>query len=169
MVQRPSWDEYFLEVMEAIAKRATCDRGRSGCVVARDKRIVATGYVGSPSRAAHCDEVGHELCNTVDADGTVSTHCIRTAHAEQNAIAHAARIGSPLEGATLYCKMTPCYSCAKMIINAGIVRVVALNDYHAGQRTKEIFKESGVKFELINKKIQKYSKQGRRPVKTGRS
>lgn len=161
-MKRPSWDEYFLEIMDAVAKRATCDRGKSGCVIARDKRILATGYVGSPSNTPHCDEVGHEFMEALNADGTTSMHCIRTAHAEQNAIAHAARIGIALDGGTLYCKMTPCYACAKMIINAGIMRVVALNDYHAGQRSKEIFKTAGVKYELINKKVESYKGQKRR-------
>lgn len=167
MTTRPSWDEYFLEIMDAVAKRATCDRGRSGCVIARDRRILATGYVGSPAGTPHCDKVGHELMEALNADGTISKHCVRTAHAEQNAIAHAARLGIALEGGTLYCKMTPCYACAKMIINAGIERVVSLNDYHASQRTKAIFKTAGVKFELVNNRVEKYKGQ-QRPAKAKR-
>jgi len=93
----------------------------------------------------------------INEDGTQSRHCIRTSHAEQNAIVQAARSGISTEGATLYCKMVPCYVCAKMIINAGIKRVVAENDYHAGKRSKEIFKEAGVKFEQLNNKLQAYS------------
>ena len=157
--KRPSWDEYFFEIIDAVAKRATCDRGRSGCVIAKNKRILATGYVGSPAGCKHCDEVGHEMQKSVKEDGAESMHCIRTAHAEQNAIAHAARVGIPLEGATLYCQMTPCYVCAKMIINAGIERVVARNDYHVGARSKEIFNEARVKFELLNNEIEKYENQ----------
>lgn len=156
---RPSWDEYFFEVVDAVAKRATCDRGRSGCVIAKNKRILATGYVGSPVGCKHCDEVGHEMHKVTKEDGIESNHCIRTAHAEQNAIAHAARIGIPLEGATLYCQMTPCYACAKMIINSGIERIVARNDYHSGARSKEIFSEAGVKFELLNNIIEEYKNQ----------
>jgi dCMP deaminase len=159
VLKRPSWDEYFLEIMDSVAKRATCDRGRSGCVIACNKRIVATGYVGSPAGTPHCDEVGHEFMKVVDEDGKISTHCVRTAHAEQNAIAHAARVGSSLQGGTLYCKMTPCYTCAKMIINSGIERVVAQKDYHAGKRSKSIFKEAKIKFELVEKTIEKYDKQ----------
>ncbi len=157
--KRPSWDEYFMEIMDAVAKRATCDRGRSGCVIARDKRIVATGYVGSPAGTAHCDEVGHEMSTVISDDGSESKHCIRTAHAEQNAIVHAARAGVALEGSTLYRNMTPCYACAKMIINAGIVRVIAKKDYHAGTRSKEIFKEANVQFELLNDVIEAYTNQ----------
>jgi dCMP deaminase len=157
--KRPSWDEYFLGIMDAVAKRATCDRGRSGCVIARDKRILATGYVGSAAGTPHCDEAGHEFMDSIDEDGKISKHCVRTAHAEQNAIAHAARNGVALEGATLYCRMTPCYTCAKMIINAGIVRVVALHDYHAGSKSKNIFKVARVKYQLVEDKIEQYAKQ----------
>ncbi len=157
--QRPGWDEYFFEVMDAVAKRATCDRGKSGCVIAKNKRILATGYVGAPAGCKHCDEAGHEMHTVRKADGSESNHCIRTAHAEQNAIAHAARVGIALEGGTLYCQMTPCYACAKMIINAGLERVVARNDYHAGERSKEIFAEAGVVFELLNNNVEKYENQ----------
>lgn len=156
---RPGWDEYFFEIMKAVAKRATCDRGRSGCVIAKNKRILATGYVGAPAGCKHCDEAGHEMHTVVKEDGTESKHCIRTTHAEQNAIAHAARVGVALEGATLYCQMTPCYICAKLIINAGIARVISMNDYHAGSRSKEIFKEAGVEFQLLNEKVEQYKNQ----------
>lgn len=153
---RPSWDEYFLSLAEAVGSRGTCERGRSGCVIAKDKRILSTGYVGSPIGAKHCDDVGHEMHTVIHEDGSQSRHCIRTSHAEQNAIANAARFGVALEGATLYCHMTPCYTCAKMIINAGIKRVVCNLDYHIGERSKEIFKETGIRYELTNDKIQAY-------------
>lgn len=153
---RPSWDEYFVGIMAAVGERATCDRGRSGCVIVRDKRIVATGYVGAPAGIAHCDDVGHELHEVIADDGTRSQHCVRTAHAEQNAIVHAARFGSSLDGSTLYCKMTPCYACAKMIINAGVVRVVATKDYHAAARSKEIFLEAGIKLEVLDEAVESY-------------
>lgn len=156
---RPSWDEYFFEIMDAVSKRATCDRGLSGCVIVKDKRILTTGYVGAPTGCKHCDEVGHEMHTVLKEDGTESKHCIRTTHAEQNAIVQAARLGVALEGSTLYCKMTPCYVCAKLIINSGIVRVVAMNDYHAGNRSKEIFAEAGIKFELVNQEVEKYKNQ----------
>lgn len=146
---RPSWDEYFLKIVEIIGSRGTCDRGRSGCVITRNKRIISTGYVGSPVDLAHCDEIGHEMHTVIHIDGNQSRHCIRTSHAEENAIVQAARFGVPLEGATLYCKMTPCYTCAKMIINAGIKRVVSKQDYHDGARSKEIFAEAGIRFNLL--------------------
>jgi|SRR3989344_2847624 len=157
--KRPSWDEYFIGMADYVGSRGTCDRGKSGCVIARDKRVVSTGYVGSPPGLPHCDEVGHEMHTIVNEDGAKSQHCIRTAHAEQNAIAQAARFGISLDGSTLYCKMTPCYNCAKSIITAGIKRIVTKNDYHASKRSKEIFKKAGVKLEIINKKIEFYKDQ----------
>lgn len=154
--KRPSWDEYFIEIMHAVGTRGTCDRGRVGSVIVKDKRLISTGYVGAAAKCKSCDEVGHEMHTVVQEDGTQSRHCIRTAHAETNAIVQAARLGIPTEGSTLYCMMTPCYACAKNIINAGVVRVVAEKDYHAGTQSKKIFKESGVKYELLSKDLVTY-------------
>lgn len=154
--KRPSWDEYFSSMVELVGTRSTCDRGKSGCVIVKDKRVISTGYIGSPIGTAHCDDLGHEMHTVTQEDGTVSRHCIRTAHAEQNAIVNAARFGVALDGATLYCHMTPCYVCAKMVINAGIKRVVCNLDYHAGKRTKQLFKEAKVKFDLLNNDMQLY-------------
>ncbi len=157
--KRPSWDEYFMEIVHAVGARATCDRGRTGCVLVKDKRIISTGYVGAPSGCKSCDDIGHEMHTVINEDGTQSRHCIRTSHNEENAIAQAARIGVSTEGATLYCMMTPCYTCAKLIINSGIKRVVAEKDYHVGNRSKEIFKEAGVKYELLNSALVAYKDQ----------
>ena len=154
---RPSWDEYFLNIMKMVGGRATCDRGRSGCVIVKNKHILTTGYVGSPIGTSHCDEDGHEMHEVIHEDGTKSKHCIRTIHAEQNAIVQAARMGIALEGSTMYCNMLPCYVCAKMIINAGIKRVVANKDYHASEKSKKIFKEAGIQCELIHQEIENYS------------
>ena len=153
--ERVSWDEYFLKLVELVGSRGTCDRGRSGCVITKNKRIISTGYVGSPTRTVHCDEVGHEIHKVIENDKE-SQHCIRTSHAEQNAIVNAARFGMALEGTTLYCHMTPCYICAKMIINAGIERVICNKDYHKGMRSKEIFKEANIKYELMDESIEVY-------------
>ena len=154
---RPSWDEYFMNIAELAGSRGSCDRGRSGCVIVRDKRILCTGYVGSPIGLSHCDDIGHEMHTVTNEDSSVSRHCIRTTHAEQNAIANAARLGISLDGGTLYCHMTPCYTCAKILINAGIKRIVAKMDYHAGQRSKEIFDEARIAYELLNSETQKYN------------
>jgi dCMP deaminase len=157
--RRPSWDEYFMEVCGAIAKRATCDRGRSGCVIARDHQILATGYVGAPAGLPHCDEAGHQLKKTIHEDGSTTQHCVRTVHAEQNAICQAAKRGVAIGGATLYCRMTPCRACAMMIINCGILRVVAERRYHAGAESEEMFLAAGVKLEFVHDEVQKYENQ----------
>ena len=156
---RPNWDRYFLDLCEAVAKRATCDRGRSGCVIVKDKRIMTTGYVGAPAGLPHCDEAGHDMRKVFDNNGNVTQHCVRTLHAEQNAIIQAARFGISLECSTLYCKMTPCRTCAMMIINAGIKRVVCEKRYHADSDTLEMFKQAGVELAIMNDEVEKYDKQ----------
>jgi len=156
---RPSWDEYFMEVCRSIAKRATCDRGRSGCVIARDNQILVTGYVGSPAGLPHCDEVGHQFKKLQHEDGSVTQHCVRTVHAEQNAICQAARRGIPIDGATLYCRMTPCRTCAMLIINCGIKRVVAERKYHDSADTVAMFATAGVALEHLVDEVQQYEKQ----------
>jgi dCMP deaminase len=127
-LERPSWDDYFLEIVGIVARRSTCRRRRVGAALVRDRQILATGYNGAPSGLRHCLETGclreqqqvpsgerHELC--------------RGLHAEQNAIIQAALHGVGVKGAALYCTNHPCVICAKMIINAGIVRIVITDDY----------------------------------------
>ncbi len=154
--QRPSWDDYFLDIADSVARRATCDRGRSGCVIVRDKHLLVAGYVGSPSGLPHCDEVGHQLKKVVHEDGSITEHCTRTVHAEQNAICQAARFGISLAGATLYCRMTPCRVCAMLIINCGIVRVVCERKYHAGGESEAMFTQAGVTLEFKHDEVLKY-------------
>jgi len=156
---RPSWDEYFLALVEHVASRATCNRGRSGCVIVRDKRVLATGYVGSPPGLDHCDDVGHLIKKVVDEDGTIRQHCVRTIHAEQNAICQSARYGIPLEGAALYCKMEPCRVCAMLIISVGIKRVICRKRYHAAQDTREMFAKAGVELSVIDDEVEQYTNQ----------
>lgn len=153
---RPSWDEYFLEIADTVAKRATCDRGRSGCVIVKDKQILVSGYVGSPSGMPHCDEVGHQMKKTIHEDGSITDHCVRTVHAEQNAICQAAKNGVSIEGATVYCRMTPCRTCAMLLINSGIKRVYCERKYHAGGESEEMFKKAGVELEFKFDEVQKY-------------
>jgi dCMP deaminase len=157
--KRPSWDEYFLEIAETVSKRATCDRGRSGCVIVRDKQILVTGYVGAPKGLPHCDEAGHLMKKMIHEDGSITSHCVRTVHAEQNAVCQAARLGISLIGSTLYCRMTPCRTCAMMIINCGIVRVVCEKKYHAGSDSEDMFAEAGVKIEFLSDEIEEYKNQ----------
>jgi len=156
---RPSWDQYFIELAHAASKRATCDRGRSGCVIVRDKQALVTGYVGSPKGLPHCDDVGHLFKKVTHEDGTETQHCMRTVHAEQNAICQAARLGISLNNSTLYCRMTPCRTCAMLIINCGIIRVVCEFRYHAGNESEQMFRDAGVTLEYLNDEILKYDKQ----------
>ena len=155
---RPSWDEYFMEIAHTVSKRATCDRGRSGCVIVRDRQILVTGYVGSPIGMPHCDEVGHQMKQTIHEDGTITNHCVRTVHAEQNAVCQAAKLGVSIDGATVYCRMTPCRVCAMLLINCGIKRVVCERRYHAGAESEEMFKKVGIDLEFIHDEVQQYSK-----------
>ncbi|PID94344.1 MAG: cell division protein DedD [Bacteroidetes bacterium] len=156
---RPSWDHYFMQIADTVATRATCDRGRSGCVIVRDRQILVTGYVGSPMGLPHCDDVGHLMKQVVHEDGHRSHHCVRTVHAEQNAICQAARRGIALEGATLYCRMTPCRTCAMLIINCGIVRVVCEKKYHAGAESEAMFKEAGIALCYFEDEVLTYDNQ----------
>lgn len=153
---RPSWDEYFIEIMHAASKRATCDRGRSACLFVKDKQVLVTGYVGSPSGFPHCDEVGHQIKKLIHEDGKITEHCMRTVHAEQNAICQAAKRGVSLEGSTLYVSMTPCRTCTMLLINIGVKRVVAEKKYHAGSESEKMLKKAGIKLEFLNNEIMKY-------------
>ena len=154
--ERPSWDDYFLGIADAVSKRATCNRGKTGCVFTKDNQILVTGYVGAPKGLPHCDEVGHKFQTVVHDDGHTSEHCVRTVHAEQNAIAQAASRGIALEGATLYCRMTPCRVCAMMLINCGIVRIVCERRYHEAAESEEMFKQAGIELTYKFDEVQKY-------------
>lgn len=140
---RPTWDEYFLNIAKVVATRSTCDRKNVGAVIAGEHQILSTGYNGSAKGAPHCSDVGHEL---KDMGGRQS--CVRTIHAEMNAILQAARNGVRIAGATLYTTASPCYDCAKVIVNAGIVRVVFgefyASRYGSSGDVPEFFKAAGV-------------------------
>lgn len=138
--KRPSWDEYFLEIAKVVANRSTCDRANVGAVIAKNKVILSTGYNGAPRGLPHCDDVGHEI---------VDGHCVRTAHAETNAIAQAAKNGTPIEGASIYLTVSPCYDCFKMMVNAGIKEVIYgnfyMSRYEASRAVLTLSKKAGVK------------------------
>ena len=155
---RPSWDEYFMEVAKTVARRSTCDRGRGGCVIAKNRQILVTGYVGSPKGLHHCDDVGHQIKTTTHEDGTQTQHCVRTVHMEQNAICQAAKLGISVDCATIYTKYAPCFTCAKMLINAGITRVVAEKRYHAAQDSEAVFKAAGVELVYLSDSMETYDK-----------
>lgn len=131
---RPSWDEYFLKLAMLASERATCPRMHCGCVLVKDRYVLSTGYNGSLPGADHCEDVG---CLVVDG------HCVRTNHAEMNAIAQAARHGVSVDGATAYVTNMPCTTCAKALAAAGIRRVVVFSDYHS-TLAERFFEESGV-------------------------
>jgi dCMP deaminase len=154
---RPTWDEYFLKILDTVSERATCDRGRNGCIIVKDKRVLTTGYVGSPPGLPHCDEIGHDMRKVFDEQGNVSQHCVRTVHAEQNAILQAAKFGISIEGATMYVKLEPCRVCAMMIISAGIKRVVCKKRYHAADETREMFKQAGIELVAMSEETENYA------------
>ena len=156
---RPSWDEYFMGIARAVASRATCDRGMSGAGLAQNKFILSTGYVGAPAGLEHCDEAGHLMKSVVDEEGREKQHCVRTTHAEQNAIVQAARHGISIEGATLYCKMEPCLDCAKLVINSGIKRVVCEKKYHGAHFTRDFFKDAGIQMDVLSDELEEYPNQ----------
>ncbi len=156
MGSRPSWDEYFMQIMHTVATRATCDRARSAAIIVKDKRILATGYVGSPAGMPHCDDIGHMLKESIKPNGERTQNCIRTAHAEMNAIAQAALLGIPLKDATIYCKMETCLDCTKAIIAAGIKRMVAEFRYKDGELSREFLKAAGVELVVLNDEVAKY-------------
>ena len=157
--KRPTWDEYFMHLVDEVAKRATCDRGKSGAIIVKNKRILCTGYVGTPPGFEHCDEVGHQFRQVIDEDGNMRQHCVRTIHAEQNAISQAARYGIPLENTTLYCTMEPCRVCAMLIISVGIKSVIVKKRYHAGQDTRELFEKAGIGLKVLENSIEEYDNQ----------
>jgi dCMP deaminase len=146
---RPSWDDYFLELANAASSRATCNRGKSGCVIVRDKQVLTTGYVGSPTGLPHCDDVGHLMKKVIQENGVISEHCLRTVHAEQNAICQAAKRGISIEGATVYTRMTPCRTCAMLLINCGIEKVVCERKYQLAEESEQLLAEAGI--ELVYK------------------
>ncbi len=156
-MERLNKHQYYLEILQTVAKRATCDRGRSGAILVRHGLLISAGYVGSPPGQPHCDDEGHifEYTKTpsrVDAinrnlmTGIVTLqpaeyarHCIRTIHAELNAILQAAKFGMSTNGSIMYCTMFPCYTCAKAMIQAGIAGVSSMYDYQKSDRSKRMF------------------------------
>lgn len=139
---RPSWEEYFMEIARLVARRSTCLRRQVGALLVKDKNILTTGYNGTPSGISHCGDTvclreaqkipsgqRHELC--------------RGLHAEQNAIIQAAKHGVNISGATLYCTNSPCVICSKMIINAGIEKVLYLEGY-PDELSRQMLQEAGV-------------------------
>jgi len=146
---RVSWDRYFADLAEAVSKRGTCDRKKVGAVLVVGKRIVATGYNGALAGLPHCDEVGHDLVDTLGPDGVARPNCVRTVHAEANAVAQAARAGVALEGATAYVNTYPCWPCFRLLVSAGIARVVYTDAYRPDERVQASAKRLGIAIERL--------------------
>lgn len=133
-IHRPSWDDYFLKLAMLVSERSTCPRMHCGCVLVRDKRILSTGYNGSIPGGEHCEDAG---CLVVD------NHCVRTIHAEMNAILQCSSHGIPTAGATAYVTNMPCTNCAKALIAAGIREIVIFSDYH-DTLAEDFFEKAGI-------------------------
>ena len=136
--ERASWDEYFMNIAREVATRSTCDRKHVGAVIVRDRSILATGYNGSIRGLPHCDDDGHLM-----EDG----HCVRTVHAEANAILQAAKNGVSLDNGEIYTTASPCWNCFKLIANAGI-RKIYYGEFYRDERSKETAAQIGI--ELID-------------------
>ncbi|MBT3590339.1 MAG: dCMP deaminase family protein [Candidatus Marinimicrobia bacterium] len=137
---RASWEQYFMNIATEVATRSTCDRKHVGAVIVREKTILSTGYNGSIKGLPHCDEVGHEM---------VDDHCVRTTHAEANAIVQAAKNGVSINGSEIYVTASPCYNCFKLIANSGI-KTIYFDEFYRDERIINHAKESGVELVEID-------------------
>lgn len=142
--KRPSWDEYFMGMAKLTSQRSTCLRRKVGAVIVKDKHIVATGYNGAPRGLSHCAELGGCLREQLKVPSGQRHELCRALHAEQNAIIQAATLGQSIEGASIYITHQPCSICSKMIINAGIERIVVDEGYPDELATK-LLAEAGIK------------------------
>ena len=141
-MQRPSWDQYFMDITHLVATRSSCLRRQVGAILVKDRNILASGYNGVPSGITHCDAAGC-LRERLDVPSGERHELCRGLHAEQNAIIQAAKHGTNINGATLYCTTMPCIICTKMLINAGITTVIYSEGY-ADDLAREMIGESGI-------------------------
>ncbi len=145
---RPNWDQYFMEMAELAATRSSCLRRHVGAVIVKDKRAIATGYNGAPSGLQHCGEIGGCLREKLGVPSGQRHELCRALHAEQNAIIQAAAMGHAIEGATIYITHQPCVICSKMLINAGIKRIIVKEGY-PDEMAESILAEAGLKSVMI--------------------
>ena len=141
-MDRPSWDRYFMEITELVSKRSTCKRRKVGAVLVQDKRILTTGYNGAPRGLPHCLEIGCLREKRKIKPGERQELC-RGLHAEQNTIVQAALYGITIKGSVLYCTTQPCVTCAKMIINSGITKIIYKEQY-PDELARKLLEEAGV-------------------------
>ena len=142
--KRPEWDEYFMDIAQVVSMRGNCSRRKVAAVIVSDRRIISTGYNGTPRGIDNCFEGGCPRCSSSASSGENLGECI-CAHAEENAIVQAAYHGISVRDSTLYCILSPCLMCTKMIINAGIMEVVYETEYHFTEQAQILFKKAGVK------------------------
>ncbi|PYU94089.1 MAG: hypothetical protein DMG08_08540 [Acidobacteria bacterium] len=140
---RPEWDEYFMNIAKVVASRSNCIKRKVAAIIVKDKRIISTGYNGTPRGARNCNEGGCPRCNSMAESGTALEECL-CCHGEENAITQAAYHGTNVKGATLYTTLAPCLLCTKMIINSGIAEVVYNRDYALNERALSLLRECGV-------------------------
>lgn len=140
---RPSWDEYFMNIAKVVAMRSNCMKRKVAAIIVKDRRVISTGYNGTPRGAKNCNEGGCPRCNSMAASGTALDECL-CCHGEENAITQAAYHGTSLKGATLYTTLAPCLLCTKMIINSGIAEVVYNQEYPLNERALLLLSECGV-------------------------
>lgn len=141
---RPGWDEYFMDIAQVVKRRGNCCRRQVAALIVLERRIISTGYNGTPRGIVNCCDGGCARCNSTDVASGASLDACICAHAEENAIVQASYHGIAVRGAMLYCTLFPCLMCAKMIINAGIVEVIYEDAYHFDERAGELFAEAGV-------------------------
>jgi dCMP deaminase len=145
---RPSWDEYFLSIARVVASRSNCVKRKVAAVITRDRRIISTGYNGTPRGTRNCNEGGCPRCNAFAEGGTRLDECL-CSHGEENAITQAAFHGVSVRGGTLYTTFSPCLTCTKMIINAGIEEVAYNARYPLGDVSLALLREAGVKLRQV--------------------
>lgn len=150
MGERPSYDEYFMEMAKVVSKRSTCLRRKVGAILVKDKHILSTGYNGAPKGLSHCSEVGCLRKDLKVPSGERHELC-RGLHAEQNAIIQAAVFGISIKNSILYCTNTPCVVCVKMLINAGVNEIVFFGEY-PDELAKKMLDESSIKIRNFNNK-----------------
>ncbi len=140
---RPTWDEYFMNIAKVVATRSNCMKRQVAAVIVKDRRIISTGYNGTPRGAKNCNEGGCPRCNSLAESGTALEECL-CSHGEENAITQAAYHGISVKGSTIYTTYSPCILCTKMIINSGIVEVVYNQDYPLNEQAMALMKECGI-------------------------
>lgn len=140
---RPSWDEYFMEIVNLVKSRSTCTRRQVGALIVKDTRILSTGYNGAPTGCKHCVELGGCLRDELGVPSGQRHEICRAIHAEQNAIVQAAYSGTSINGGTLYVTHQPCILCSKMAINAGIIKIVFSGEY-PDELGKKLLEEAGI-------------------------